>query len=103
MLKKARESGITPDYCTRLLEAVEGEAKKKSVELPSVPGLVEALSRRELEVVKLLAQGCSDKVISEALVISPQTVHKHLKNIYGKLGVHNRTEAVIRSQALGLI
>jgi LuxR family maltose regulon positive regulatory protein len=56
-----------------------------------------------MEVLKLLSIGCSDKKIAETLVIAPETVHKHLKNIYGKLDVHSRTEAVRRSHELGLL
>ena len=56
-----------------------------------------------MDVLKLLAQGCTDKEIAENLVIARETVHKHLKNIYGKLDVHNRTEATHRARALGLL
>jgi ATP/maltotriose-dependent transcriptional regulator MalT len=54
-------------------------------------------------VLKLLAQGCADKKIAETLVIARETVHKHLRNIYGKLDVHNRTAAVARARELGLL
>jgi LuxR family maltose regulon positive regulatory protein len=65
--------------------------------------LVEPLSGRELEVLHLLAQGCTDKKIAETLVIAPETVHKHLKNIYGKLDVHSRLEATLRAREIGLL
>jgi LuxR family maltose regulon positive regulatory protein len=65
--------------------------------------MVEPLSVRELDVIKLLAQGLSDKKIAESLVIARETVHKHLKNIYGKLDVHSRTEAIVRARELGLL
>jgi LuxR family maltose regulon positive regulatory protein len=64
--------------------------------------LVEPLSEREIDILKLLAQGCSDKVIAETLVIARDTVHKHLGNIYGKLDVHTRMEAILRAHELGL-
>ena len=70
---------------------------------PLHDALVENLTSRETEVLKLLAEGYSDKKIAEELVISPETVHKHLKNIYSKLDVHSRTEAVIRAQSLELL
>jgi LuxR family maltose regulon positive regulatory protein len=54
-------------------------------------------------VLKLLAQGCPDKKIADTLVIARETVHKHLKNIYGKLGVHSRTEAILRARELTLL
>jgi LuxR family maltose regulon positive regulatory protein len=56
-----------------------------------------------MEVLRLLAQGCSDKKISENLVIARETVHKHLKNIYEKLDVHSRTEAIARARKAGLL
>jgi LuxR family transcriptional regulator, maltose regulon positive regulatory protein len=68
--------------------------------LKESPG--ERLTPREQEVLLLLGRGYPDKKIAETLVITPETVHKHLKNIYQKLDVHSRTEAVIRAQALGL-
>jgi LuxR family transcriptional regulator, maltose regulon positive regulatory protein len=61
----------------------------------------ERLTPREIEVLHLLTKGYPDKKIAETLVITRETVHKHLKNIYQKLDVHSRTEAVIRAQALG--
>jgi LuxR family maltose regulon positive regulatory protein len=65
--------------------------------------LTEPLSRRELEVLRLLARGYSDKKIAGMLFIAPETVHKHLKNIYDKLDVHNRTEAVAQAHELNLL
>ena len=65
--------------------------------------LVERLSLREMDVLNLLAQGYSDKKIAERLIIARGTVHKHLKNIYGKLDAHSRTEAVACARRLGLL
>ncbi len=56
-----------------------------------------------MDVLRLLAQGCTDKKIAETLVIARETVHKHLKNIYGKLDVHSRTEAIVTAHELGLL
>jgi DNA-binding NarL/FixJ family response regulator len=56
-----------------------------------------------MDVLKLLAQGYTDKKIAETLVIARETVHKHLKNIYGKLDVHNRIEAIILARELKLL
>ena len=69
----------------------------------NAPKMVEPLSAREMEVLQHLAQGSSDKKIAETLVIARETVHKHLKNIYGKLGVHSRTEAIVRARESGLL
>jgi LuxR family maltose regulon positive regulatory protein len=63
----------------------------------------EALTTREAEVLALLANGLSNKDIAQRLVVAPGTVHKHLKNIYSKLYVHNRTAATARARELGWI
>ena len=60
------------------------------------------LTEREVDVLCLLAEGISNKQIAERLVVAPSTVKQHLKNIYGKLDVHNRTQAVARGRELGL-
>jgi LuxR family maltose regulon positive regulatory protein len=103
LLRKARRAGITPEYTDMLLDALDLRNETLRAQSGTVPGLIEPLSGREMEVLKLLAQGCTDKKIAESLVIAPETVHKHLKNIYGKLEVHSRTEAVRRSNELGLL
>jgi LuxR family maltose regulon positive regulatory protein len=61
------------------------------------------LSRRELEVVKLLCNGFSNHQLSRHLAISPDTVKWHLKNIFGKLEVDNRAQAIVAAERLGLI
>ena len=68
-----------------------------------VPGLVEQLTARELEVLVLLAAGTPNPRIAEELVISLDTVKKHVSHLLGKLGAANRTEAVTRARQLGLI
>lgn len=89
------------DYVTHLLAAFEDRPAKRPA--PATGGLPEPLSARELEVLQLLAQGSSDKQIADSLVIARETVHKHLKNIYGKLDVHSRTAAAARARELGLL
>jgi LuxR family maltose regulon positive regulatory protein len=89
-----------PDYgrtlMTALLEANNATAQ-------AVQSLVEPLSERELEVLRLLAVGSSNAVIAEKLVITVGTVKRHVNNIYGKLDAHNRTEAVAKARAAGLL
>ena len=68
-----------------------------------VPGLVEQLTTRELEVLALLAAGTPNPRIAEQLVVSLDTVKKHVSHLLGKLGAANRTEAVTRARQLGLI
>ncbi len=69
----------------------------------AVPGLVEQLTPRELEILALLAAGTPNPRIAEQLVVSLDTVKKHVSHLLGKLGAANRTEAVTRARELGLI
>jgi LuxR family maltose regulon positive regulatory protein len=66
-------------------------------------GLFERLSERELEVLRLIAAGLSNKKITEELFISMSTVKTHLRNVYSKLNVHSRTEAIACAKELGLL
>ena len=61
---------------------------------PSMQLLIEPLTTREVEVLKLIKAGCSNQDIAEQLVISIPTVKRHISNIYAKLGVKSRTQAV---------
>jgi LuxR family maltose regulon positive regulatory protein len=72
-------------------------------EVPAVPGLIEQLTPRELEVLEMLAAGRSNQAIASRLVVTLDTVKKHVSHILGKLGAANRTEAVARARGLGLI
>jgi DNA-binding CsgD family transcriptional regulator len=65
--------------------------------------LVEPLTEREREVLALLAAGCSNREIAEELVLTPGTVKWHAHNLYGKLGVARRTQAIARARVLGLL
>ena len=69
----------------------------------AVPGLVEQLTSRELEVLEMLAAGRSNQAIAGQLVVTLDTVKKHVSHVLGKLGAANRTEAVTRARELGLI
>lgn len=68
-----------------------------------VPGLLEPLSARELEVLGLVAAGRPNRAIAEELYIGVDTVKRHISHLFAKLGVANRTEAVARARALGLL
>ena len=67
------------------------------------PALSEPLSERELEVLQLVAEGLSNREIGERLFLALSTVKRHNGNIYGKLQVQRRTEAVARARELGLL
>jgi LuxR family maltose regulon positive regulatory protein len=106
LLYQALDRGIAPDYTRRLLAAfpiVEPEkTAPSSTEVPKSE-LIEPLSDRELEVLQLIADGLTNREIAARLFLSVNTVKVHSRNVYGKLGAHNRTEAVARAQALGIL
>ena len=68
-----------------------------------MPGIVEPLTGRELEVLEMLAAGRSNQAIAGQLFVSLDTVKKHVGHVLAKLGAANRTEAVARARQLGLI
>jgi LuxR family maltose regulon positive regulatory protein len=103
LLRQAAAQGIKVDYVRMLLDALGSEATAPEASSTVHPTLVEPLSERELEVLRLLAIGLSNKAIAHTLVIAVGTVKQHLKNVYGKLEVHNRTEAANRARDLGLV
>ncbi|HSF82201.1 MAG TPA: LuxR C-terminal-related transcriptional regulator [Anaerolineales bacterium] len=71
---------------------------------PSQQGiLIEPLSEREIEVLQLIADGHNNREIGERLFISVGTVKRHITNIYGKLGVHSRTQAIALARELGIV
>jgi LuxR family maltose regulon positive regulatory protein len=103
LLQQAAARGIAPDYGSQLLAVFGAEEIAFAAAAPGAASLVEPLTERELEVLHLLGDGYSNQDIAGALVITLNTVKKHASGIYGKLGVHNRTQAVIRAQELGLL
>ena len=68
-----------------------------------MPGLIDPLTSRELEVLQMLAAGKSNQAIAGELVVTLDTVKKHVSHVLGKLGAANRTEAVARARQLDLI
>jgi len=101
LLTEAAARGIMPDYTRRLLTAFE----RGSTPIASTAAqpLIEPLSERELEILTLVADGLSNREISERLFISISTVKGHNRNIFDKLQVKRRTEAVAYARELGLI
>jgi LuxR family maltose regulon positive regulatory protein len=106
LLYEALSRGIAPDYIRRLLSAFPAaepaSPPSSAVHRPS-SDLFEPLSDREMEVLHLIAEGLTNREIATQLFLSPHTIKTHTRNIYGKLDVHSRTQAVARAQALGLL
>ncbi|MDJ0707777.1 MAG: LuxR C-terminal-related transcriptional regulator [Leptolyngbyaceae cyanobacterium MO_188.B28] len=108
LLREAITRSITPTYTTRLLTALEtwgqpqDDAPTASV-VPSPQPLIEPLSQRELDVLRLLNTELSGPEIARELVVALSTVRTHTKRIYSKLNVTNRRAAVKRAAELNLI
>jgi LuxR family maltose regulon positive regulatory protein len=105
LLREAAGRGISPTYVGRLLEAFSRvrPARLPADTRPSQAALLEQLSKRELEVLRLLASSLSGPQIADELFISLGTFQAHTKSIYSKLGVHNRIEAIERARDLKLM
>ena len=101
LLSEATAQGVKVDYISKILAAFETEKQKP--DLPPNQGLIEPLSKRELEILALIATGLKNKEIAEQLFISLNTVLYHNKNIYNKLGVKKRTLAIIKARELNLL
>ena len=98
------ERGVSPGYVGKLLAALsQGAAPAAGAGVHGITGpLVELLSEREIEVLRLLISGISNREIAAELFVSLDTVKSHLKHIYGKLGVRGRAQAVARAKELNL-
>lgn len=113
LLREAAGRDIMPGYTGKLLAAFEAEKRKSENKSPSPPTLqvghregellIEPLSQRELKILQLIAQGLSNRQIAERLFLALDTVKGHNRNIFDKLQVKNRTEAVVRARELGLL
>jgi LuxR family transcriptional regulator, maltose regulon positive regulatory protein len=105
LLSAAVSRGIHPDYAGKLLAALRAEQPKGEDE----PGptnaqrLSEPLSQRELEVLRLIAQGLSNQEIGQRLYLALDTVKGHNRRIFDKLQAQRRTDAVVRARELGLL
>jgi LuxR family transcriptional regulator, maltose regulon positive regulatory protein len=105
LLREAASQGVMPDYIGKLLAAFDA-GKQKSEDKsypPPAQLLIEPLSQRELEVLQLIAQGLSNREISERLFLALSTVKGHNRIIFNKLQVQSRTEAVARARELDLL
>jgi DNA-binding NarL/FixJ family response regulator len=91
------QPSVAAKVVARFARMTDGEAA------PRPQPLVVPLSERELEVLRLLAEGSSNREIASALFLAEGTVKNHVTNVLGKLGARDRTQAALRGKALGLI
>jgi LuxR family maltose regulon positive regulatory protein len=107
LLRLATSQDVVPDYASKLLAAfpepvlsanpIREESRDNAKRLP------EPLSEREIEVLRLMAEGYKYQEIAERLVVSINTVRHHTRNVYSKLAVNNRTQALGRAKELDLL
>ena len=105
LLTRMKDEGGTlrvKEYVHKLLTAF-GKQDDVHPSSFSLQPLVEPLSQRELEVLQLIAQGLSNREISERLFLAMSTVKGHNRQIFDKLQVQSRTEAIARARELGLL
>lgn len=102
LLGAAAQRGVTPGYVRRLVTTF-GESRARPTRRAAGAGLVEPLSGREVDVLRLLATELGGPDIARELTLSLNTVRTHTKNIYAKLGVNNRRAAVRRAEELDLL
>ncbi|MCU0485946.1 MAG: LuxR C-terminal-related transcriptional regulator [Anaerolineales bacterium] len=108
----AAARGIEVEYVSQLISAFGASSSPVTIERPPSAGtrqpdpgagLVEPLSERELQVLRLLDSPLTSEDIGRELFVSANTVRTHIRNIYGKLGVHGRLEAIQRARELKLL
>ncbi len=102
LLSLASTNRVMPDYARKLMAAYETESHIIAGNAPSGT-LIDTLTVREQEVLELMAVGLSNPEIATALVIAVTTVKTHVKNIFEKLQVSNRIQAIARAQESGLL
>jgi LuxR family maltose regulon positive regulatory protein len=106
----ANRALLVAGYAARLLEAFPNQGRTTNDKGPNhssaalrPSSLVEPLSDRELEILNLIAAGRSNQEVADTLVIAVSTVKKHINNLYGKLGVQSRTQALVRAREQHLL
>jgi len=111
-LRQAVLQGIHPAYAQKLLAALSDQGRQAGLQRafaepqatrPGTPELVEPLTERETQVLRLLAAGLSSTEVAEELVIAVSTARSYIKSLYGKLDAHSRDEAIEQGHRYGLI
>ncbi len=104
LLRRAQTHSAVPQYVAILLAAFGEPPPEDRASLVSrSDGMLEPLTEREREVLRLLLEGASNREIARRLVVSVNTVKRHVYNLCGKLGVQSRTQAIARARTLNLL
>jgi len=99
LLRRMMTRSSASEYVHKLLDALGEPAH---VDIPIPANLIDPLSQRELEVLRLIVDGATNKEIADELVLTVNTVKRHISNIFGKLHVSNRVQAVAQARELNL-
>jgi LuxR family maltose regulon positive regulatory protein len=102
LLYEIMQSGIETIFSRKLLSIFSNCAKRKSSEV-NLLGSTDPLSNRELDVLRLIARGMTNREIAGTLYLSANTIKSHSIKIYRKLDVNNRTQAVSKARLLGIL
>jgi LuxR family maltose regulon positive regulatory protein len=106
LLYEALSFEIARDYVQRLLAAFSKNELESAIpsKMQSTDSeWIEPLTERELDILQLMAEGLTNPQIGQRLYLALNTIKAHSRNIYGKLGVNNRTQAVLKAKSLGII
>ena len=105
LLYEVLSRDILPHLVKHLLAAYPADGQERGVPASEAEDAdwVEPLSEREIEILSLIAEGSTNQEIAGKVFLSLNTVKAHTRNIYGKLGVNNRTQAVARARTLGIL
>ncbi len=104
LLREVLDEGIMPNYVKSLLQVPRSPTHTSNSQLLTLNSqLLEPLSDRELEILRLIDTGATNREIANKLYIAVSTVKTHINNLYGKLGVANRVQSLTRARELGLL